>query len=113
MDSDAVRVGLLKDHSRFHRDLSAPFYGANGPGAEISQGLRDRFRALSMQVGLKAACNRVKAFPETDMIEDLKRRPWAAADSADLRRVLHPPDRLHRRRPGLRQLPDRDPSDGG
>ena len=38
---DAIRAGLLKDRSQFYRDLSAPFYGANRPGAGISQGLRD------------------------------------------------------------------------
>ena len=70
---DAIREGLLKDRSQFYQDLSAPFYGANRPGAEISQGLRDWFWMLCMQVGLKAAYDCVKAFSETDMTEDLRK----------------------------------------
>jgi non-heme chloroperoxidase len=70
---DAIRDGLLKDRSQFYQDLSAPFYGANRPGADISQALRDWFWVLSMQVGFKAAYDCVKAFSETDMTEDLKK----------------------------------------
>jgi non-heme chloroperoxidase len=70
---DAIRDGLLKDRSQFYQDLSAPFYGANRAGAEVSQALRDWFWMLSMQVGLKAAYDCVKAFSETDMTEDLKK----------------------------------------
>ena len=70
---DAIREGLLKDRSQFYQDLSAPFYGANRAGAEVSQALRDWFWVLSMQVGFKAAYDCVKAFSETDMTEDLKK----------------------------------------
>ena len=70
---DAIREGLLKDRSQFYQDLSAPFYGANRPGAEVSQALRDWFWVLSMQVEFKAAYDCVKAFSETDMTEDLKK----------------------------------------
>jgi non-heme chloroperoxidase len=55
------------------QDLSAPFYGANRPGAQVSQGVRDSFWLWSMQVGLKGAYDCVKAFSETDLTEDLKR----------------------------------------
>lgn len=34
---DAIRQGLLKDRSQFYQDPSAPFYGANRAGAEVSQ----------------------------------------------------------------------------
>jgi non-heme chloroperoxidase len=70
---DAIREGLLKDRSQFYQDLSAPFYGANRAGAEVSQALRDWFWVLSMQVEFKAAYDCVKAFSETDMTEDLKK----------------------------------------
>jgi len=70
---DAMRDGVLKDRSQFYRDLSAPFYGANRPGSDVSQGLRDWFWALSIQVGLKGAYDCVKAFSETDLTEDLKK----------------------------------------
>ncbi len=35
---DDLRQALLADRSQFYRDLSAPFYGANRPGATVSQG---------------------------------------------------------------------------
>ena len=70
---DNIRAGVATDRSQFYKDLSAPFYGANRPGSRVSQGLRDAFWLWSMQVGLKAAFDCVKAFSETDQTEDLKR----------------------------------------
>ena len=70
---DDIREGLLKDKAQFYQDLSVPFYGANRPGANISQGLRDSFFTMSMTVGFKAAYDCVKAFSETDETEDLKK----------------------------------------
>jgi non-heme chloroperoxidase len=69
---DQIRDGLTADRSQFYRDLSAMFYGANRPGATVSEGVRDQFWRLSMQVGLKGAYDCVKAFSETDMTMDLK-----------------------------------------
>jgi non-heme chloroperoxidase len=69
---DDIREGLLKDKAQFYQDLSVPFYGANRPGSNISQGLRDSFFTMSMTVGFKAAYDCVKAFSETDQTEDLK-----------------------------------------
>jgi non-heme chloroperoxidase len=70
---DAIRAGMAGDRSQFYQDLSEPFYGANRPGAQVSQGVRDSFWLWSMQVGLKGAYDCVKAFSETDLTEDLKR----------------------------------------
>ena len=70
---DGIRAGVAGDRSQFYKDLSAPFYGANRPGATVSQGLRDQFWRLSMQAGLKGAYDCVKVFSETDLTEDLKR----------------------------------------
>jgi non-heme chloroperoxidase len=70
---DEIRNGVLKDRSQFFKDLSAPFYGANRAGASVSQGLRDSFWLQSMQCGLKAAYDCIKAFSETDFTEDLKK----------------------------------------
>jgi non-heme chloroperoxidase len=70
---DAIRAGVAGDRSQYYRDLSVPFYGGNRPGATLSQGMRDQFWLLSMQVGLKAAYDCVKQFSETDFTEDLKR----------------------------------------
>jgi non-heme chloroperoxidase len=70
---DALRAGILADRSQFYRDLSAPFYGANRPGSQVSQGLRDQFWLQSMQVSLEAAYDCVKAFSETDLTGDVQR----------------------------------------
>ena len=70
---DQIRAGVSADRSQFYKDLSAPFYGANRPGSQVSQGLRDTFWLWSMQVGLKGAFDCVKAFSETDLTEDLKK----------------------------------------
>ena len=70
---DGIRKNVLADRSQFFRDLSEPFYGANRPGAKVSQGLRDSFWLQGMQTGLKGAFDCIKAFSETDFTEDLKR----------------------------------------
>jgi len=70
---DGIRAGVANDRSQFYKDLSGPFYGANRPGSKVSQGLRDQFWRLSMQVGLKGAFDCIKAFSETDFTEDLKK----------------------------------------
>ncbi len=70
---DAIRTGTATDRSQFFKDLSAPFYGANRPGAQVSQGVRDTFWAQGMQGGLKGIYDCIKVFSETDLTEDLKR----------------------------------------
>jgi non-heme chloroperoxidase len=70
---DQLRANVLADRSQFFKDLSAPFYGANRPGAQVSQGLRDSFWMQGMLAGHKAAYDCIKAFSETDLTEDLKR----------------------------------------
>jgi non-heme chloroperoxidase len=64
---------VLADRSQFFRDLSALFYGANRPGAKVSQGLRDSFWLQCMMCGLNAAYDCIKVFSETDLTEDLKK----------------------------------------
>lgn len=70
---DAIRSGLVTDRSQFYRDLAPIFYGANRPGAKVSQGTLDQFWLWSMQAGLLNAYASVKAFSETDFTEDLKK----------------------------------------
>src|SRR6266849_31304 len=70
---DQIRAGVLADRSQFFKDLSAPFYGANRPGAKVSQGLRDSFWLQGMMAGHKAVIDCIKAFSETDFTEDLKK----------------------------------------
>jgi non-heme chloroperoxidase len=70
---DAIRAGVLADRSQFFDDLSAPFYGANRPGATVSQGLRRSFWLQGMAGGFKPLYDCVRAFSETDFTEDLQK----------------------------------------
>jgi non-heme chloroperoxidase len=70
---DQIRAGVIGDRSQFYKELSLPFYGANRPSSKVSQGILDMFWLWSMQVGLKAAFDCIKAFSETEQTEDLKR----------------------------------------
>jgi non-heme chloroperoxidase len=70
---DNLRSGLFKDRSQFYKDLAVMFYGANRPGAKVSQGILDQFWLWSMQAGLLNAYASIKAFSETDFTEDLKK----------------------------------------
>src|SRR5712672_1159737 len=70
---DQIRSACLADRSQFFKDLSAPFYGANRPGAKVSQGLRDSFWLQGMVAGFKGVVDCIKAFSETDFTEDLKK----------------------------------------
>jgi non-heme chloroperoxidase len=68
---DGLRASLLEDRSQFYKDFALMFYGANRPGAQISQGTLDQFWLWSMQVGLKAVYECVAAFSATDFTGDL------------------------------------------
>jgi len=68
---DGIRAGLAADRSQYWKDFAVPFYGANRPGAKISEGIRDAFWQTSMQAGAAAAIQCVKAFSETDFRADL------------------------------------------
>jgi non-heme chloroperoxidase len=69
---DQIRTAVLTDRAQFFKDLSAPFYGANRPGAEVSQGLRDSFWLQGMLAGLSGVFDCIKAFSETDQTKDLE-----------------------------------------
>jgi non-heme chloroperoxidase len=70
---DEMRESLAHDRSQFYEDLSFAFYGANREGSTVSQGVRDAFWMMSMQVGYKGTYDCIEAFSETDLTEDLKR----------------------------------------
>ncbi len=70
---DKLRTDIFRDRSQFYKELALPFYGANRPGAKVSQGLLDQFWVWSMQAGLINAYESIKAFSETDQTEDLKK----------------------------------------
>ena len=71
---DGIRDGCLADRSQFYRDLAGgPFFGANRPGAKVSQGMMDSFWLQGMRAGHKNTFDCIKAFSETDFTEDLKK----------------------------------------
>jgi non-heme chloroperoxidase len=70
---DNLRGGLARDRSQAYKDFAPMFFGANRPGAKVSQGTLDQFWLWSMQAGLKNAYDSIKAFSETDFTEDLKK----------------------------------------
>jgi len=70
---DEIRASVLADRAQFFKDLSVPFYGANRPGAKVSQGLRDSFWRQCMMAGFKGVYDCIKVFSETDHTEDLKK----------------------------------------
>ncbi len=70
---DGIRNSLANDRAQFYKEFAVPFYGANRPGARVSQGLLDQFFNWSMQGGLKNAYESVKAFSETEFHDDLRR----------------------------------------
>jgi non-heme chloroperoxidase len=70
---DGIRKNVLTDRQQFFHDLALPFYGANRPGAKVSQGLRDSFWLQGMMAGFNAAYDCIKAFSETDFTADLKK----------------------------------------
>jgi len=70
---DQIRAGVAGDRAQYYKELAVHFYGANRPGAKVSQGMLDQFWLWSMQAGGKNAYESVKAFSETDFTEDLKK----------------------------------------
>jgi non-heme chloroperoxidase len=72
-DFDALRAAVHADRAQFWKELSIPFYGANRPGAQVSQGVLDGFVLQSMMAGFPASYLGIKAWSETDLTEDLER----------------------------------------
>jgi non-heme chloroperoxidase len=70
---DELRANVLKDRAQFWKDLSAPFYGANREGSNVSQGVRDYFVLQSLMAGFPASYFCIKVFSETDLTEDLRK----------------------------------------
>ncbi len=69
---DAIRQGAIADRSQLYKDIAGgPFFGANRPGAKVSQGMIDSFWLQGMQAGHKNTFDCIKAFSETDFTEDL------------------------------------------
>jgi non-heme chloroperoxidase len=71
---DALRAGSIADRAQLYRDIAAgPFFGANRPGAKVSQGAIDSFWRQGMLAGHKNTLDCIQAFSETDFTDDLKK----------------------------------------
>ncbi|MER6685373.1 alpha/beta fold hydrolase [Streptomyces olivaceoviridis] len=71
---DGFRAALAANRAQFFIDVPAgPFYGFNRPGAQVSQGLIDRWWWQGMMGATNAHYECIKAFSETDFTEDLKK----------------------------------------
>jgi non-heme chloroperoxidase len=69
---DSMRAGVAANRSQVFQDITTPFFGANRPGADVSQATRDAFWFQGMQAGLKGVLDCIAAFSETDFTADLK-----------------------------------------
>ncbi|GID32407.1 alpha/beta fold hydrolase [Paractinoplanes brasiliensis] len=67
---DGIRAGVMADRSQYFMDLSEQFFGIN-KGSGVSQGQREQFWRLGMQMSLKAAYDCIAAFSETNFTDDL------------------------------------------
>jgi non-heme chloroperoxidase len=71
---NGIRAGVLADRAKFFGELSIPFYGANRPGAAVSNGLQKDFVTQSMMAGMPACIFGLKGdSPDSDFTGDLKR----------------------------------------
>jgi non-heme chloroperoxidase len=71
---DGIRTGVLADRAHFFQDLSVPFYGANRPGSNVSEGLRRSFVAQSLLAGMPACYFGIKGdSPDSNFTDDLKK----------------------------------------
>lgn len=70
---DSFRDAMVKDRSQFFIDVpSGPFFGFNRDNDKKSDGLIWKWWQQGMQCGFKNAYDCIKAFSETDFVEDLK-----------------------------------------
>jgi len=70
---EGFKVALARNRAEFYREIpSAPFYGFNREGAEVSEGLIQNWWRQGMNGSAKAQLDTITAFAETDFTEDLK-----------------------------------------
>ncbi|HWS32633.1 MAG TPA: alpha/beta hydrolase [Actinoplanes sp.] len=69
---DGIRAGSLADRSQLYQDFAnGPFFGANRPGAQVSQGMKDSFWLQGMAAGHRNTYESIAAFSATDFRGDL------------------------------------------
>ncbi|MDX2079988.1 MAG: alpha/beta hydrolase [Terrimicrobiaceae bacterium] len=70
---DTIRENTAKNRSQFFHDLAIPFYGFNRDGVETNQGIRENFRRIGLQGGIKGQYDCIREFSEVDYTDDLRR----------------------------------------
>ena len=70
---DDIRDNTAKNRSQFFFDLTVPFYGFNREGVESNAGLRENFRRIGLQGGIKGQYDCIREFSEVDYTQDLQR----------------------------------------
>ncbi len=70
---DGIRKGTASNRSQFFFDLTVPFYGFNRDSVESNEGLRENFRRIGLQGGIKGQYDCIREFSEVDYTEDLRR----------------------------------------
>jgi non-heme chloroperoxidase len=70
---DGFRQAVITNRAQFMKDLAIVYFGADRPGANISEALLNSCWNQDMLTGFPAAYFAIKAFSETDMSEDLKK----------------------------------------
>jgi non-heme chloroperoxidase len=70
---DGFRKAVLTNRAQFMKDLTMVYFGADRPGANISEALLNSAWNQEMLTGFPAAYFQIKAFSETEMTGDLKK----------------------------------------
>ncbi|HCQ10108.1 MAG TPA: alpha/beta hydrolase [Leclercia adecarboxylata] len=69
---DAIREGTAKNRAQFFFDLTIPFYGFNRDHVPTNDGLRENFRRIGLQGGIKGQFDCIHEFSEIDYTRDLQ-----------------------------------------
>jgi non-heme chloroperoxidase len=70
---DGFRQAIIANRAKFMKDLTGIYFGADLPGANISEALLNASWTQDMLTGFPAAYFAIKAFSETDTSEDLRK----------------------------------------
>jgi non-heme chloroperoxidase len=69
---DEIREKTAGERAQYFREFPYPFYGYNREGAKVQQGVMDNWWRQAMMGSIAAHYECIKAFSETNFIEDLK-----------------------------------------
>ncbi|RYD23128.1 MAG: alpha/beta hydrolase [Verrucomicrobiaceae bacterium] len=69
---DGIRENTAKNRSQFFYNLTVPFYGFNRDLVGSNEGLRENFRRIGLQGGIKGQYDCIHEFSEVDYSDDLR-----------------------------------------